>query len=297
VVGADGKSAIETSFGAGATARSLELGAIVGATYRLGRGVTIGASIQAPTVNVFGSYDANLHMRYDGVGTASSVTTAQGSFSAPPPPRFALGVGTDQGRLKVEADVSMYAPIDTALRAEVFTQNTTVVGAEGAMGMMGMMKGAAAGQIAGSSANATFVEKSLLTIDSGVGAEYFVNKSLSVIGGFSADFSTVPTQHGPLAPTVGTYYQERQNHATVSLGIGSYGGAGDLLFGLRTSFGHGTAYAVNGFALPPTLAVVEKNSVGAIFVVAGNANLQTIERTVLRMRELVDPTNRAPTPR
>jgi hypothetical protein len=283
LTGTQGGSSDETSFDAAATARSLELGAILGATYKINRATTLGLSVQVPTVNVWGTYDASLHTRYDvpGIGagptSASLLLSGHGTFSAPPPPRLAIGVGTELGRLTVEADLALYAPLDTALKAELLVQSTTV----------------AAQRVANSASNQTFTERALATIDSGVGAEYFVNRSFSIIGGFSADFSPVPPLRGPLAPSLGTFYQERQNHATLSFGVGSYGGSGDLLLGLRATVGHGTAYAVNGFALPPQLAVVNKTSVGAIFVVAGNANLETLERTVLRVREIVDPKGRA----
>ena len=123
------------------------------------------------------------------------------------------------------------------------------------------------------------------TFNTSLGAEYFVTRSFSLIGGASTNMSTLLG----LTPTtsLGNLVQSRTNHVALSFGIGSYGGLGDLLMGLKLDYGWGQALTVNPYQVPNTWAVVGTQTYGAMFILAGATNLRSIGRAVQKVENAV----------
>jgi hypothetical protein len=123
------------------------------------------------------------------------------------------------------------------------------------------------------------------TFNTSLGAEYFLTRGLSVLGGASTNLSTLRD----LAPTtsLGNLVQSRSNHVSASFGIGSYGGIGDLLMGLQLDYGWGQALTANPYVVPNAWAVVGTQTYGVMFILAGATNLRAIGRAVEKVENAV----------
>jgi hypothetical protein len=263
--------AIVSSVSSTADGRSLDLAAILGMTYHLSRGTTFGLSVQTPALHVLGTYDANIFNAYSGAGDHAYLALGHGTFAAPPPFRIAAGLGSESRSLKLEADVSYYAPMGAAIHSDLHSDTTAVASGIALMRSQDLSLTESAGSI----------------LDSAVGFEYFLIPSFSILGGLSTDFSAAPSPPPSTATSFGIFTEERMHKVDVSMGIGSYGQASDLLAGVQLGYGWGTALAVNGFVLPNDLSVVDKRSYSIVLVVAGNASLRAIEQTLQRVEHLV----------
>jgi hypothetical protein len=259
---------IQSTFGSSGDGHSIDLAAILGATYRLGR-FTLGASIELPALHLTGSYDATTHSDYAGAGTGATLSSGSGTFAAPPPLRIGVGLGAEWKRWVFELDESYVAPQSDALKTSVHVDQNDVIN----------------GTLSSTAFDATFATRGTAAFNTAAGAEYFVSPSFSLIGGVSTNFSATPA----LSPTmsVGNLAQERMHHVMLSFGIGSYGESGDLLLGVQTGYGWGQALAVNPYVLPNDWAIVDTQSYSALFVLAGATNLRALRRAVERVEHVV----------
>jgi hypothetical protein len=87
--------------------------------------------------------------------------------------------------------------------------------------------------------------------------------------------------------TVGNLAPVRQSALNLSLGIGSYGRAGDLMLGTQLSYGWGQALTANPYTVPNEFAVVDTQSFSALIVLAGTTNLRTLGRAARSVEEVV----------
>jgi len=274
-----GGDAVQSSFGAGGSAYSFDAVAIIGATYRVGK-ITFGASAELPALHVFGRYAATLNSEYGVAGVDTAMLSGgTGSFSAPPPMRFAVGAGAEWPRLAVELDGSLQVPV-ASISSSLTGWTTSLAGTAAST----------------ASFHAAYSVPERPAWNAGVGAEYFVSKSFSVIGGTSTSLSTLP----PLSPatSLGNLVQGRTSSATVSFGIGSYGGGADLLIGAQLGYAWGQMLAVNPYALPNDWAVVGTSSYSALLILAGATDLSNIGRVAGRVERAVsgDPEPSPPAP-
>ncbi len=138
-----------------------------------------------------------------------------------------------------------------------------------------------------SALEATFATRSVSTFDTSVGAEYFLTRGLSLLGGATTNFSTLAA----LSPTtsVGNLVQSRTNHVAASFGIGSYGAAADFLLGVQLDYGWGQALVVNPYVSPNDFAVVGTQVYTATVVLAGSTNLRAIGRAFEKVKNLTTP--------
>ena len=266
-----GASASQSALGTAGSGYSFDVAAILGATYRLGM-VTLGASVQVPSLHVLGRYQATSHDEYGGMSGAQDVadlTNGSGAFAARPPPRASLGVGLELPRVTLEADASY----DFAESGAIKTS------------LQGTSADLAAGATTTSPFAAAYAIPARPTLNAAVGAEYFVTRSFSLIGGASTNFSMLPA----LSPSssLGNLVQSRTNYLSTSLGIGSYGGGGDLLFGVKLDYGWGQALVVNPYQLPNEWAEVSTYSLAATLVLAGATDLRAIGRAVEKVERVV----------
>jgi hypothetical protein len=268
--------AVQSSLGSGGAAHAFDLAAIVGAAYHRGS-VTFGASIQAPALHVFGSYDGTTQSQYGLGGTDTAMlTTGSGSFSAPPPMRFSIGAGAEWRRLVVELDESFQLPL-SPIRSSVSGSTTSLTGVTSTT----------------TSFDAVYSIQEHTAWNTALGAEYYVSRTFSLIGGASTSLSTLPS----LSPNalLGNLVQARASSVSASIGIGSYGAGADILIGAQLGYAWGQSMAVNPYVLPNDWAVVDTRSYGVMLVLAGATDLRAIGRAVEKVQNVVTGNPESPT--
>jgi hypothetical protein len=256
-----GGGGLASALGTSGSGRSFELTGVLGMTYSY-RKLTLGASLRAPAIHVLGSYEGTFHRSSSGEQDEAVVADASGSLESAPLTRLALGAGLAWNDLSLELDVALGLPVQPVLRAELDVDTHTLTAT-----------GVTTERIA-----QTYEVESHVTVNPGIGMEYFLSSSFSLLAGLSANFSALP-ELAPV-PSVGNLIQSRMNHLNASFGVGSYWEEGELLFGLQLDYGFGKALAVNPYVLPNDWAVVDSRSYGLLFVIAGSTNLSSIVRVV-----------------
>jgi hypothetical protein len=264
-----GGNAVSSGMGTSGYGYSFDLAATLGATYRLGL-VTLGASAELPGLHVLGHFQATAHNEESGTQATANVTAGVGSFSSRPPMRLAAGAGVEWPRLTLELDESVDLPSQTAVSSTMTVTSTDLVA--------GVAKTT-------TTSNARYVIPSQIMLNTSAGAEYFVTRGFSLIGGASTNLSTLSA----LLPanSVGNLVQSRMNHVGLSFGIGSYGGGRDLLIGLQLDYGWGQALVVNSYQTPNAWSVIDTQTYTATAVLAGTTDLRTIGRAVEKVKNAV----------
>jgi hypothetical protein len=274
-------SAAHSSLGAASNGSSVDLTAILGATYKLG-GVTLGASVQVPSLHLFGHYESTLHQTFD-AATNSAATIARGSgdFRAKPPVRVAVGIGKAFERFTLEADASFTFGDDQALSSTMQVDNTSTVD----------------NVLATSSFEATYNARTLPIVNGAIGGEFFVSPRLSVLGGLWTNLSPFPELKPESAPSLGNLVQGRAHRLGLSLGLGSYGEGGELLVGTQLGYGWGQSMVANLYSVPNDWSVVSSSNFSALFILAGSTNLRAIKNAIEGVGKAFTPAPAAdPTP-
>jgi hypothetical protein len=263
-----GGTPLQSALGTAAYGYSFDLAAIAGATYRVGW-FTLGASGQLPALHVLGRLQATANDSTSGTDGAGSVTDGLGTFEAPPPVRLAVGAGMQSPRLTLELDEAYDLPSSEAITTVLHATTTTLSGTTATATPFG----------------AQYAVSTRSTFNTSLGAEYFLTRGLSVLGGASTNLSTLRD----LAPTtsLGNLVQSRTNHVAASFGIGSYGGIGDLLMGMQLDYGWGQALTANPYVVPNAWAVVGTQTYSVMFILAGATNLRAIGRAVEKVENAV----------
>jgi len=257
-------TAVQSSLGAAGSGSSVDLTAILGATYQLG-GVTLGASIQIPSLHILGNYAATLHQTLDAEGTsAATIARGSGSFRAKPPVRIAVGVGKVFERLTVEANASFTFGYREALASSMSVDSTST----------------ADNVLTTSSFQATYAARTLPTVNAAVGGEYFMSRRLSVLGGLWTNVTPFAPLSPAPAPSLGNLVQGRAHRLGFSLGLGSYGDGGELLFGTQLGYGWGQSIVANLYSVPNDWSVVNSSNYSALFIIAGSTNLRAIKSAI-----------------
>ena len=254
---------------------SHELTLAFGATYRLGH-QTWAATIEAPSLHLFGSGGTNLYTHSEGPdGMATANSSAQGSFTANTPLRVAFGTGYEAPWGSAELNVSVHAPMTRAYKAS-FSGNAY----DSRTGAQEIPELALATRARG-------------TVNIGVGGEYFLSPKISLLGGLSTDFSAVP--NGALAQDQFNYFPSQTHRVSTSFGYGSHGDGGDLLLGGEFSYGWGERLAVNPYVLPARLETADERQYVLLLVLAGSTSFKAIKRAVDDATKALDPSKTAPT--
>jgi hypothetical protein len=257
-------SAVQSSLGAAGSGTSVDLTAIVGATYRLG-GVTFGASIQIPSLHILGNYAATLHQTLDAeVGSGATIARGAGSFRAKPPARLAVGVGKAFERFTVEANASFTFGYREALASSMQVDSTATVD----------------NVLTTSTFQATYAARTRPTVNAAIGGEYFMSPRLSVLGGLWTNVSPFAPLSPAPAPSLGNLVQGRAHRLGLSLGLGSYGDGGELLFGTQLGYGWGQSIVANLYSVPSDWSVVSSSNYSALFIIAGSTNLRAIKSAI-----------------
>jgi hypothetical protein len=243
--------------------RTFGIVGLVGMTYHIQR-FTLGVSARTPVFQIAGSYDGAYERSV--MGTAldedALVESGSGSLHTAPPIRIAVGGGLSLHRLTLELDFALNLPMQNAMNADLDVSRSHLT----------------AGGVERSRSSQHFGVRSHATLNPSAGAEYKLNPGLSLFTGISANFSSL----GKLHPTesIGNLVQARTNHINAAFGVGSYWSDGELLFGVQFDYGWGEAIAIDAYALPNHLTVVDASAFTAMFVLSGAANLRSIVSTV-----------------
>jgi hypothetical protein len=261
-------TALQSALGNAAYGYSFDLAAILGATYRAGS-LTLGASAQLPALHILGRYQANASDEVSGTDGTGTVMSGTGTFRALPPVRLAVGAGVQWPRLTVEVDESYDLPAPEAVVTDLQGTRTTLAGTTATTSPLTVQ----------------YAVGTHSTFNTAVGAEYFLTRGLSILGGASTNLSML----GTLTPStaLGNPVQARTNHVSASFGIGSYGGIGDLLMGMQLDYGWGQLLAVDPYVVPNQWTAIATQTYSAMFVLAGATNLRAIGRAVEKVENAV----------
>jgi hypothetical protein len=271
-VAADGTAA-HSALGMAGDGNSFDLTGNIGATYELA-GVTFGASMQLPALHVLGTYDATAHRTFNASDTNQSIiATGSGDYLAKPPVRIAAGVGRQTDAWTVEANASFDFGRSRAVASSIKAENVSLMD----------------GALATSTTAASSSVGTNPTVNGALGAEYFVSPRLSVLAGAFTNFTPLHHLKPQAVPSLGNMVQARSHRVGVSMGFGSYGVGGELLFGAQFGYGWGEMLAPNIYAAPSDWNVVKTQSFSALFVLAGATNLRSIKRAIEGVRNAVTP--------
>lgn len=250
--------------------RSLDLAAILGATYRVTDAWTVGVAVHTPSLHLWGRHNGS-YANFTVPPGSAAVRTEQGSASAPLPPRVSLGVGYEGERFRGEVDTFFSAPLAPLLKMEL-TETVAELGGTSVSTRLDQV---------------TRVHDARPVVNFAAGGEYFVTSNFSVLGGVSTDLTPV----APFRPQPQTYdaILSRLSRVGASAGVGSYGESGDLLFGFDVSYGWGTLVAPNLYATPPELAYTKQSGVQVLAVIAGSATIRSLKRTLDQVEKAVTP--------
>jgi hypothetical protein len=235
---------------------------LVGATYRTGA-LTLGASLRAPALHLFGSYTGTSEQSVSGDVTSESViSSGSGWLRAAPPVRAAIGGGLSLGRLTLEFDAALVLPNDSLLETELSVHESRV-----AMGVLTQV-----------SKRQRFGVRQHPTVQPRLGGEYFTSDKFSVLAGVSANLSTLAELHA--TESVGNLVQARTHQIGAALGLGSHWQGGELLCGFQFDYGWGEALAVNPFVLPNVWSPVATRAMSVTLILSGSTDLNGIMHMV-----------------
>lgn len=246
------------------TAYSVDVGAVLGVTWRVDDVHTIGLSLAPRALHASGRYRGTFGIDQSNASSSYALLqTASGSFVAPPPMRAGIGFGSETARVRIEGDASVWIPAARVARADVHVNRTETFGGKAATSSQDGSLDASAGPV----------------VDAALGIEWFPRPTLSFLAGVSTDFSALAPIASP--PPLGTVADSRVHRAAASFGIGSYGGTGtELLFGTELSYFWGQSVTVDPYASAPRPALVGQHGIGAILMVAGTVSFSSVKRTL-----------------
>jgi hypothetical protein len=261
--------AISTTLLDDAIGTSFEITGLFGMTYRAQQ-ATFGAALTAPAIHVYGVSKVSTDSQI--AGTASDVTNslgARGSFSATPPMRLDVGAGFSSPNSVVEFDVGVSVPTGSAFNATLSGTRSVVAGGVATMTPY--------------EADITLPSRPALSLAGGFERRFA--SGYGGLGGANADLALVST---PVPAQAGFHdYAGHQNRIGISIGGETIGDGGELLVGAALSYGFGPRYAPDVYSLAPSFVVVPSDSVSIMLVVAGAANVKTLQRAFDDVRSFV----------
>ena len=104
---------------------------------------------------------------------------------------------------------------------------------------------------------------------------------------------------GALGKDPFNYFSDETYRVFASVGVGSHGDGGDLLFGGELSYGWGERLAANAYVLPARIDPTEQSQYGLTLVLAGSTSFKSITRAVADVGHALDPsgTKKDPAPK
>jgi hypothetical protein len=258
---APASSSFDTSY----NAYSIDLGALLGLIYHIDSHQIVGLSVSTPTLHILGAYKSTATIGELTPTAAETLTTSTGGFISTPPLRISTGLGAELGRLRIEADASLWIPVQPFARSESQVSQTTLVGSVATL----------------HTSNVVVDVDATTIVDASFGLEWFLNPSWSLLGGASTDWSVLDAL--PQSPPPATVAETRLQRLTTSFGVGMHGVATELLLGTELSYGWGQSIAVDPYVDPPRLALVDEHAFGIMLIVAGRTSLSVVRETLSRV--------------
>lgn len=244
---------------------SWDLAATLGATYRLDRDTTIGMRVSTPLGHLTGGLDAtDVRSSLGAAGATARQRALSGSASAPVVPSIAVGIGRELPRVSVEANATLHLPLFPLLSAELEGHEVDAQGARRDIARVIEERGRAA-------------------LGAAAGVEVHATPTLGVLGGLATDLSI----QRPLrsAPSLGEIGHARRQRVLLSGGIATRDGATELLVGAQLGLGWGRTLAIDAQGASESgLRVVDERSTTVLLVVAGNASLSGLRRSIDHLR-------------
>ena len=263
-------SAVTASLDDDSRGASFDLAALIGATYHDGP-FTFGASANLPSVHVYGRAHANRFSQFaDASATTSSATKLDGALITRTPLELHVGAAMEWTRTTLELDGTLSLPMGRSYEANVDGSRADRTG----------------GAVSTTPLHVTDFAPSAMVANAALGGEHFVSPRFSVLAGLNTDFSAAPSSELG-TPHAFYYVTDRRQHLGASLGLGSYGRSGELLFGLDTSYGWGDRLAANVYQTTPTLVPTSHSDVTITLVVAGSTSGRTIKRAYDDVKTIV----------
>lgn len=265
-------SLVQTTMGFAGDGRSIDLTGVLGVTYVVQKTV-FGASIQIPSLHIWGTYDSTLNQAFAATGAYDAyVTSGNGTFRASPPARLAVGVGRTSGPFTFEVDgflsFQLGGLLDTDLDVTATAGSETIGPAT-------------------SSFPTHFRRGARPAANFAAGFEYFVSPGLSILAGGSTSLTMLTPLSPAAPPSLGNLAPARTSSAALSMGIGSYGSAGSLVLGAQLGVGWGDALATNSYVVPNDWAVVSTQSFSGLLILAGSTNFRVLKRTVETVKDVL----------
>jgi hypothetical protein len=249
---------------------SVDLALAVGLTYRIDDKNILGLNVYSPTAHVYGLYNAGITtITTSAASSATRLDSENGQFHAYMPPRIALGYGRDFGRFRIEADAFFVPSVGDAFRLEGQSSRTA----------------ADSGLVTTSSTTFNRLQPARAVVNGAIGAEYFFSPSFALLTGVATDFSPIalPSER----PTFESPWLAALDRVALSVGFGSYGALGDVLFGAEMSYQWGKIAAPNLYTVPPSLDWAGVNAFQTIFILSGSTNIRVLKRAVDQVQDLV----------
>lgn len=255
--------------------------ALLGANYKLSDTYSAGVSVRTPNVHIYDDFGASYSDVLDNAAGSMRYWAGDGSLVIRSPARFAVGLGAEWSRLRIELDAFLYTGLDNRARADVDREALTLEG--------GVVTRRAREQV-------SLVEGAMPVANVGLGAEVFVTSSLSILAGVLTDFSGLR----PLAgadPYASRLFHDRMDALRTGLGVASYTDYGDLVLGARADFAWGEMGAVNAFVSPARIEPVDYTAFEVTLVLAGRISLRAVTDAARQIGEAVDGKTKEPVTR
>ncbi|MBI2394144.1 MAG: hypothetical protein HYV09_31530 [Deltaproteobacteria bacterium] len=255
---------ISSSFYSGSRGDTLELHALAGLTYRVGKH-SFALALEAPSLHVFGVGAANLNTHFEGAGASTRSVGVDGSFVSSTPFRVGVGTGVAGEKGSAELNLFFHAPMGRAYEANLEGTSVTIDGAGAREEKM----------------NVVIARGARAVLNAGIGGQYLLTPTLSVLGGFSTDFSAAPADE-PRGDLL-NYNTARTHRLSGTIGFGSHAAdpkEGELVIGTELSYGWGKRLVVNSYQLPPEFSRASHGTFTALLIIAGSTSLASIRRAV-----------------
>ena len=237
---------------------------VLGVTSSISRTVTLGASFSTPSQHIFGSYTAigSLSISNGVTGLVQDV----GDFRYSTPASLRLGLGFTWPRLTVEVNANFYGPQAQRARANFDRTGTFFTADRYSLH---------------ETERDSVAERGKPVTNLAAGAEFFMERDFSIVGGVQTDFSGIyDRQDTEFADVL-----FRQNKDTIfgALGVSSYGSLGKLLLGVRGSYSWGSVLIADPSATIPNFVALPQTSWTLTLIMAGRISFRAVRDTAVRV--------------
>lgn len=239
---------------------------LIGLSHEVSRRVTLGAAFTTPSLHLIG-FHTGVESLIPEEGGSRSLIQDDGDFSYNQSGHLRLGLAFAWPRLNLEINGSFYGAQRSLAQATFDRRIVTTDGDEAQV----------------QSTRGSITERGKPVVNLLAGAEYFLQNDFSVIAGVQSDFSGLhPRQDARPADTL---FRQSKDAVHASLGVASYGAAGSLLLGFRTSYAWGEVLFADAARSAPTFVALPQTEWNVSLIVSGQISFEAVRDTALRAAE------------